>query len=137
MPHPNGGWVGLATAGCGGRTRRGGWPWRRRRGGSCGGGGRGQGGDGACETEGAVLALQHRRDGEREGRSRDGEEDGAEDEIQDFAGFGESQDTFQARYLHDGRLVVASVSKEGGLLAGNDVTACSRAHDSSLIAYGM
>jgi hypothetical protein len=60
---------------------------------------------------------------------------GAEEETQDFEGFGESLGTFQAAYVHDGRLFVASVSNEGTLMAADDVGVVDRGHDSSLIAY--
>lgn len=42
---------------------------------------------------------------------------GAEDSVQDFSGFGESLGTFQAGYVHDGRLFMATVSNEGTLMA--------------------
>jgi outer membrane protein assembly factor BamB len=62
---------------------------------------------------------------------------GAEDEVQQFAGFGDSLDVFQAAYVHDGRLFVASVSNEGTLMSDSQVPSYMPAHESSLIAYDM
>ena len=62
---------------------------------------------------------------------------GAEDAVQDFSGFGDSLGTFQARYVHDGRLFMASVSNEGTLLASNDISYYDSSHASSLMAYDM
>ena len=62
---------------------------------------------------------------------------GAEEEVQQFAGFGDSLDVFHAAYVHDGRVFVASVSNSGTLMTDNDIGVIDRAHDSSLIAYDI
>lgn len=62
---------------------------------------------------------------------------GAEDEVQNFTGFGDALDTFQAEYVHDGRLFVASVSNSGTLMSDNNIGVVDRSHESSLIAYDL
>ncbi|MDT0378833.1 PQQ-binding-like beta-propeller repeat protein [Streptomyces sp. DSM 42041] len=64
-------------------------------------------------------------------------ETGDEDEMQDFDGVGDTLGVWNAAYLHEGGLFLASVSNKGSIGALEDIGALGEDHDSSLVAFEL